>query len=460
MAQPPLAVIVLAAGQGSRMKSALPKVLHPVAGRPMVGHVIAAAEALAPARIVVVVAPGMESVAAAVQPHAVAIQDRPLGTAHAVRAAESALEAELAAGADVLVLYGDGPLISPATLRAMLAERRRPGGPAFVWLGVRPPDPTGYGRLVLRDGQLQRIVEEKDATPEERALGLVWGGLVAGEGRRLFELAARIDDNNAKREFYLTALVGIGNAAGAPSGVVESGFDEVRGVNSRQELAEAEAIAQQRLRRRALAEGATLVAPETVFLSWDTRLGRDVTIEPHVVFGPGVTVEDGVEIRAFCHLAGVTIRQGAIVGPFARLRPGSEVGEGAHVGNFVELKAATLGKGAKANHLAYVGDASVGAGANIGAGTITANYDGVMKHRTEIGAGAAIGSNSVLVAPVTVGEGAVVGAGSTITQSVPADAIVTTRAPMTVTERSAGRYRARLKALKDEKAGKAEKERK
>jgi len=451
MAQPPLAVIVLAAGQGSRMKSALPKVLHPVAGRPMVNHVIAAAEALEPARIVVVVAPGMEQVAAAVRPHATAIQQRPLGTAHAVRAAEPALAAELAGGADVLVLYGDGPLISPATLEAMLAERRRPGGPAFVWLGVRPPDPTGYGRLVLRDGSLARIVEEKDATPEERAIGLVWGGLVAGEGRRLFELAARIDDDNAKREFYLTALVGVGNAAGAASGVVESGFDEVRGVNSRQELAEAEAIIQQRLRRRAMAEGATLVAPETVFLCWDTKLGRDVTVEPHVIFGPGVTVEDGVEIRGFSHLAGVTIRGGAVVGPFARLRPGSEVGEGAHVGNFVELKAATLGKGAKANHLAYVGDASVGAGANIGAGTITANYDGVMKHRTEIGADASIGSNTVLVAPVSVGEGAIVGAGSTITQSVPADAIVATRAPATVTERSAGRYRARLKALKAEK---------
>jgi bifunctional UDP-N-acetylglucosamine pyrophosphorylase/glucosamine-1-phosphate N-acetyltransferase len=444
-------VIVLAAGQGTRMKSALPKVLHPVAGRPMINHVLAAAEALDPARIVVVVAPGMESVAAAVAPHATAIQDKPLGTAHAVLAARDALRAELAAGADVLVLYGDGPLISPGTLGAMLAERRRSGGPAFVWLGVRPPDPTGYGRLVMQDGHLARIVEEKDASPEERAVALVWGGLVAGAGPALFELAAKIDDNNAKREFYLTSLVGIGNAAGAPSGVVETAFDEVRGVNSRQELAEAEAILQQRLRRRAMAEGATLVAPETVFLSWDTVLGRDVTIEPHVVFGPGVTVEDGVVIRAFCHLVGVTVRGGAQVGPFARLRPGSEVGEGAHVGNFVELKAARLGAGAKANHLAYVGDASVGAGANIGAGTITANYDGVMKHRTEIGAGAAIGSNTVLVAPVTVGEGAVVGAGSTITQAVPADAIVATRAPMTVTERSAARYRARLKAIKAEK---------
>ncbi len=451
MTSAPLAVIVLAAGQGTRMKSALPKVLHPVAGRPMINHVLAAAEALDPARIVVVVAPGMESVAAAVAPHATAIQDRPLGTAHAVLAARDALAAELAAGADVLVLYADGPLISPETLQAMLAERRRPGGPAFVWLGVRPPDPTGYGRLVMQDGRLQRIVEEKDASAEERRIGLIWGGLVAGAGPALFDLAARIDDNNAKREFYLTSLVALGNVNGAPSGAVETAFDEVRGVNSRQELAEAEAIFQQRLRRKAMTEGATLRAPETVYLSWDTKLGRDVTIEPHVVFGPSVIVEDGVEIRAFCHLTGVIIRSGAQIGPFARLRPGSVVGEGAHVGNFVELKSTQLGAGAKANHLAYVGDATVGAGANIGAGTITANYDGVMKHRTEIGANVAIGSNSVLVAPVSIGEGAVVGAGSTITQSVPADAIVATRAPMTVTERSAGRYKARLKALKAEK---------
>lgn len=451
MSTAPLAVIVLAAGQGTRMKSALPKVLHPVAGRPMINHVLAAAEALDPARIVVVVAPGMESVAAAVAPHATAIQEKPLGTAHAVLAARAALQAELAAGANVLVLYGDGPLILPETLNAMLAERRRPGGPAFVWLGVRPPDPTGYGRLLMDGEQLQRIVEEKDASAEQRRVGLVWGGLIAGAGPALFDLAARIDDNNAKREFYLTSLVALGNAAGAASGVVETDFEEVCPANSRQELAEAEALFQQRLRRRAMAEGATLVAPETVFLSWDTVLGRDVTIEPHVVFGPGVTVEDGVVIRAFCHLVGVTIRGGAQIGPFARLRPGSEVGEGAHVGNFVELKATQLGAGAKANHLAYVGDASVGPGANIGAGTITANYDGVMKHRTEIGPNVAIGSNTVLVAPVTVGEGAVVGAGSTITQSVPADAIVATRAPMTVTERSAARYKARLKAIKAEK---------
>lgn len=451
MTQQDLAVIILAAGQGTRMKSALPKVLHPVAGRPMLKHVIAAAEALAPARIVVVVAPGMESVAAAAAPHAVAIQTRPLGTAHAVLAAREALAAEVQAGADVLVLYGDGPLISPETLRAMLVERRRPGGPAFVWLGVRPPDPTGYGRLVQEQGALARIVEEKDASAEERALGLVWGGLVAGEGRRFFELAARIDDDNAKREFYLTALVGIGRAAGAASGVVESAFDEVRGVNSRAELAEAEAIFQQRLRRYWMDAGVTFTAPETVYLSWDTLLARDVTVEPHVFFAPGVTVEEGVEIRAYSHLAGVTVRRGAILGPFARLRPGSEVGEGAHVGNFVELKAAQLGAGAKANHLTYLGDATVGAAANIGAGTITANYDGVMKHRTEIGAGVSIGSNSVLVAPVTLGAGAVVGAGSVITQPIPEDAIAATRAPLTVTERSAARYKARLKAIKAEK---------
>jgi len=449
--QRPLVVVVLAAGQGTRMKSDLPKVLHEVGGRPMIAHVLAAAEALRPHRILVVVGPGMEDVAAAVQPHATAIQQEALGTAHAVLAAESAVAPEIAAGADLLVLYGDGPLISPVTLEALLAPLRQSEPPAFAWLGVRPPDPTGYGRLVMQGGSLDRIVEEKDATPEERAVPLVWGGLVAGAGRRFFELARRIDNRNAKREYYLTALVALGNAEAAPSVVVESAFDEVRGINSRGELAEAEAIFQQRRRRAAMAEGATLVAPETVFFSWDTRLGRDVTVEPNVIFGSGVTLEDGVIVRGFSHLAGVVVRRGAIVGPFARLRPGSEVGEGAHVGNFVDLKAANLGKGAKANHLSYVGDADVGAGANIGAGTITANYDGVMKHRTAIGAGSSIGSNAVLVAPVAVGDGAIVGAGATITQDVPADAIVATRAPLTVTERSAARYRARLKRMKAER---------
>lgn len=432
------------------MKSALPKVLHEVGGRPMIGHVLAAAEALNPARVVVVVGPGMESVAQAVAPHATALQQLPLGTAHAVLAAEATVADLIAQGARVLILYGDGPLISPATLRALTAADA-----PFAWLGVRPPDPTGYGRLIVEAGELRRIVEEKDASAGERKVGLVWGGLLAGDGQALFDLARRIDNDNAKREYYLTALVALGRAAGQRSVVIESGFDEVRGVNSRAELAEAEAIFQQRRRRDVMEGGATLIAPETVFLSWDTVLAPDVTVEPNVVFGPGVSVARGATIRAFSHLAGVAVEADAIVGPFARLRPGSRVGEGAHVGNFVELKAATLGAGAKANHLSYIGDASVGAKANIGAGTITANYDGVMKHRTEIGAGASIGSNAVLVAPVTVGEGAIVGAGTTVTEAVPDDAIAVARPPLTVSQRSAERHRARLKRIKAEKEGKA-----
>jgi len=446
----PLAVIVLAAGQGTRMKSALPKVLHQVGGRSMIGHVLAAAEALDPARIVVVVGPGMESVAAAVAPHPTAIQAEPLGTAHAVLAAEAAVADLVAQGARVLILYGDGALIQPATLRALTAAVDRA---PFAWLGARPADPTGYGRLIVEDGELARIVEEKDASAEERKVGLIWGGLLAGEGRALFDLARRIDANNAKHEFYLTSLVALGRAAGQRSVVVESDFDEVRPANTRAELAETEAAFQHRRRREAMEAGATLVAPETVFLSWDTVLAPDVVVEPHVIFGPGVSVAPGATIRGFSHLAGVTVEAGAIVGPFARLRPGSRVGEGAHVGNFVELKAATLGAGAKANHLSYIGDATVGARANVGAGTITANYDGVMKHRTEIGAGASIGSNAVLVAPVSVGEGAIVGAGTTVTTDVAADAIAVARPQLSVSQRSAERHRARLKRIKAEKEG-------
>ena len=323
----------------------------------------------------------------------------------------------------------------------------------FAWLGARPSDPTGYGRLIVENGELTRIVEEKDASPQERKVGLIWGGLLAGEGGALFELARRIDDNNAKREFYLTSLVALGRGAGQRSVVVESDFDEVRPANTRAELAETEAAFQHRRRREVMEAGATLIAPETVFFSWDTALAPDVTVEPNVVFGPGVTVARGAVIRAFSHLAGVAVDAEAIVGPFARLRPGSRVGEGAHVGNFVELKAATLGAGAKANHLSYIGDATVGAKANIGAGTITANYDGVMKHRTEIGAGASIGSNAVLVAPVSVGDGAIVGAGTTITEPVPDDAVAVARAPLSVSQRSAERHRARLKRIKAEKEG-------
>ncbi len=447
-AERPLAIVILAAGQGTRMKSALPKVLHPIAGRAMIRQVLAVAESLQPAKIVTVVAPGMAEVEAAVAPHPTAVQERALGTAHALLAAAGALAPELAAGADVLVLYGDGPLITRPTLEAMLDLRRRDEPPAFVWLGVRPPDPTGYGRMIRSEGRLQRIVEEKDASDEERREGLIWGGLLAGDGRRLFELTARIDNRNVKGEYYLTGLAELGNEAGAHSAICESALEEVLGVNSRGELAAAEAILQGRLRQAAMANGVTLTAPDTVTFSWDTEVAADVTVEPNVIFGPGVRVETGVTIRGFSHLEGVSIAAGAIVGPFARLRPGSRIGEGAHIGNFVEVKASEIEAGAKANHLSYIGDAHVGAGANIGAGTITANYNGVYKSRTEIGRGASTGSNSVLVAPVRLGDEAILGAGSVLTEDVEADAIATTRAPLDLRPRSAGRYRARLKRLK------------
>ncbi len=444
----PLAVVVLAAGAGTRMKSALPKVLHPVAGRPMIGHVLAVAESLAPAKIVTVIAPGMDAVAKAVAPHPVAVQSEPLGTAHALLAARDALAPELAAGADVLVLYGDGPLITAETLSRMLEARRGASPPAFVWLGVRMSDPTGYGRLILEEGVLARIVEEKDATQAEKAVDLIWGGLLAGDGKLLFKLAAEIDNRNAKGEYYLTSLVRLGRASLAASTIVECGFEEVLGINSRSELAQAEAHVQGRLRQRAMAGGATLVQPESVTFSWDTVLGRDVTVEPHVIFGPGVEVEEGVTIHGFSHLADVRIGRGTTVGPFARLRGGASLGEDVRIGNFVELKAVEMGDGAKAAHLTYLGDAGVGPKANIGAGTITANYNGVYKSRTEIGAGASTGSNSVLIAPATLGAGAIVGAGSVVSGDLPADAIATTRAPLDLRQDKAARYRARLKKEK------------
>jgi len=447
----PLVVVVLAAGKGTRMRSALPKVLHPLAGRPMLGHVLAAAEALEPTRIVVVVGPDMPEVAEAAAPHAVAIQAEQRGTADAVAAARSLAEPALGEDGELLVLYGDGPLITPETLQRMRAARAGAGAPAFVWLGFRPPDPTGYGRL-LRDGSddLTAIVEEKDATPDQRRVDLCWGGLMLGEGAALFRLLPRIDDDNAKREFYLTALVALGRGEGLRAGVVECDAEEVRGVNSRVELAEAEAILQRRLRRAAMEAGVGMAAPETVFLSWDTQLAPDVTLEPHVVFGPGVRVERGARILAFSHLEGALVGEGARIGPFARLRPGTRIGAGAHVGNFVEMKATDFGAGAKANHLSYLGDSAVGPGSNIGAGTITVNYDGFVKSRTTIGAGVFVGSNSSLVAPLTLGEGAVVAAGSTIVEDVPADGLAIARAPQTLREGAAARRRERKRKTRKE----------
>ncbi|ACI98997.1 bifunctional UDP-N-acetylglucosamine diphosphorylase/glucosamine-1-phosphate N-acetyltransferase GlmU [Rhodospirillum centenum] len=446
-----LACVVLAAGKGTRMKSDLPKVLHPLAGVPMVRHVVDAAASLGPERIVVVVGPGMDSVAAAVAPHPTVVQQRQQGTADALAAALPLLEGF---DGDVLVLYGDTPLIRAETLARLAEARRTPVGaagtdPAVVVLGMRPDDPGAYGRLVLdADGGLARIVEYLDATPEERALDLCNAGLMALDGGRLRAIMERIGNENAKGEYYLTDAVAVARAFGWTCAVVEGATEEALGVNSRAELAALEGLMQDRLRRAAMAAGATLVDPATVWFAADTRLGRDVTVGQNVVFGPGVTVEDGVEILPFCHLTGVTIRRGAIVGPFARMRPGSEIGEGAHIGNFVEVKGSRVGPGAKANHLAYLGDTDVGAKSNIGAGTITCNYDGFLKHRTAIGAGVFVGSNSTLVAPLRIGDGAFIAGGSVITTEVPADALAFGRTRQVVKEAWAVSYRARKQAEK------------
>ena len=444
----PLAVIVLAAGKGTRMRSALPKVLHKVAGRSMVGHVIAAAEALGAERVVVVVAPGMDDVAASVKPHVTAIQHQQSGTADAVKAAREALAGF---AGDVMILYGDCPLIQADTLARMRAERR---DEAVTVLGIRVPPPTAYGRLVLgSDGTLERIVETLDATEAERRIDLCNTGIMLIDGSKLFGLLDSIGNANAKGEYYLTDIVEMARKAGSACRVVEAPEEEALGVNSRSELAVAEAKMQARLRAKAMDEGATLIDPATVFLSFDTKLGRDVTVEPNVFFGPGVKIGDGVEIRAFSHIEKAEVETGAIIGPYARLRPGASIGEGAHIGNFVEIKNARIDNGAKANHLSYIGDADVGAGANIGAGTITCNYDGFGKYRTQIGAGAFIGSDTTLVAPVKVGAGAFTGAGSTITEDIPDDALAVARGRQAVKPGWAAEFRAKQKARKAKAQG-------
>jgi bifunctional UDP-N-acetylglucosamine pyrophosphorylase/glucosamine-1-phosphate N-acetyltransferase len=443
MTDRPLAVVVLAAGKGTRMRSDRPKVLHPVAGRPMLAHVLAAAEALSPEKVVLVLAPGMDAVAKAAHPHTVAIQEAQHGTADAVKAARGALAGF---GGDVLVLYGDCPLIRGETLARMRRERL---DEAVTVLGIRVQGPSAYGRLILgADGTLDRIVETLDAKPEE-LVDLCNSGVMLIDGKHLFPLLDAIGSSNAKGEYYLTDIVGEARRKGLTARVVEAPAVEALGVNSRAELAEAEAQMQARLRASAMEKGATLIDPSTVWLSFDTKLGRDVTVGPNVFFGPGVTIADRVEIRAFCHLEGAEVAEDAIIGPFARLRPGARIGAGAHVGNFVEVKNARLDAGAKANHLAYLGDAEIGAGANIGAGTITCNYDGFNKHRTIVGAGAFIGSDTTLVAPVKVGAGAFVGAGSTVTDDVPDDALAIARGRQSVKLGWARAFRAGRTKKKD-----------
>lgn len=441
----PLAVIILAAGQGTRMKSALHKVLHPVAGRPMLLHLLASVSQLAPERQVVVVGAGREQVEKAVAGTGavIAVQDRQLGTGHAVAQAHDALAGF---AGDVLILYGDVPLVSAATMRAMLDRLSRGDEPRAVVLGFRPDDTAAYGRIIA-DGQgiIEKMVEYKDASEAERAVTLCNSGLMAVRSTDLFILLDRIGNDNAAGEYYLPDIVML---PGATSAVIETEAWEVAGINSRIELAGVEAMWQARRRIEAMRDGVTLVAPETVFFSHDTELGRDVVVEPNVVFGPGVMVADDVTIHAFSHLEGARVESGAEIGPYARLRPGAEIGPKAKVGNFVEIKKATLGEGAKANHLSYIGDASVGAGANIGAGTITCNYDGYFKYRTEIGAGAFIGSNSALVAPATIGDGAIVAAGSVVTQAVEADSLCLVRPEQVGKAGWAAAFRARMKAKK------------
>jgi bifunctional UDP-N-acetylglucosamine pyrophosphorylase/glucosamine-1-phosphate N-acetyltransferase len=448
MSQSPFAAVILAAGSGTRMKSAIPKVMHPIAGRPMIAYPLEALRPLSPAATHVVTGPRMESVAAIVAPAESVVQDPPLGTGDAVRTAMRALHGRLAPQGpieDVLVLYGDTPFLATETLSRLLTERCRTGA-AVVVSGMRPAEPGPYGRFVLAsDGALERIVEAADAGPEEQAIGLVNGGIMVIEASRLAEFLDALDSDNAKREFYLTDVVAIARRKGLACRAVELPAEELLGVNTRAELAEAEALMQRRLRRAAMDSGVTMIAPQTVFLSADTRLGRDVVVEPNVTFGPGVRVGERARICSFSYLEGAAVGAGARVGPFARLRPGAVLEEEVHVGNFVEVKAARLGAGAKANHLSYIGDSEIGARTNIGAGTITCNYDGVNKSRTIIGEGAFIGSNTALVAPVTVGDRAIIAAGSVIVRDVPADALSIARGQQVDKPGRATEIRARLR---------------
>lgn len=422
----PMAVIILAAGKGTRMRSELPKVMHKIAGESMISHVLHTASSLTPEQIVVVLGSGMDQVAAESASKGKVIcvvQPEQLGTADAVGHARTVLKDFKGR---IAIIYGDTPLITPAIIDSALREL---DSNSVVAIGMRPHNPAGYGRLVVdkKSGELIEIIEHKDASESQREINLCNSGIMAVRSDCLWKLLDLVGNNNASGEFYLTDLVRLARKSGLACGVVEGSADALSGVNSRAELAKAEAIFQNRQRQRVMEEGATLVAPETVFLSRDTRLGRDVTIHPNVIFGRGVVVEDGAEIKSFSHLEECVVGKSAIIGPFARLRPGAVLERGAHIGNFVEVKNSTIGTGAKINHLSYVGDSTVGRAANIGAGTITCNYDGFTKSSTTIGDYAFIGSNTALVAPVHIGEGAIVGAGSVIVEDVPADAMALSR---------------------------------
>ncbi|MGE3692834.1 MAG: bifunctional UDP-N-acetylglucosamine diphosphorylase/glucosamine-1-phosphate N-acetyltransferase GlmU [Novosphingobium sp.] len=448
----PLAIVVLAAGKGTRMKSGTHKVLHKIAGRPMIEHLLASAAELAPERQVVVCGHGREQIEAALGNRAaIAVQEPQLGTAHAVQQAESALSGFKG---DVLVLYADVPFVSAATMRAMVERLHGEDEPAAVVLGFEPEDTLQYGRVIADGDSVVKMVEHKDASMAERACRLCNSGLMAVRSADLFNLLTRVGNDNAQGEYYLPDVVNIALGDGRACAVVTTDDPgEVAGINSRSELAEAEARWQQRRRRAAMDEGATLIAPETVWFAWDTQLGRDVLIEPNVYFGPGVSIADNVTIRANCHIEGARLASGVEVGPFARLRPGAVLEEKSKVGNFVELKKSVLGKGAKANHLSYIGDAEVGAGANIGAGTITCNYDGYFKYKTVIGERAFIGSNSALIAPVKIGADAIVGAGSAVSRDVADGELRLVRAEQLVKPGWADRFHDAMKKKKAEKAG-------
>jgi bifunctional UDP-N-acetylglucosamine pyrophosphorylase/glucosamine-1-phosphate N-acetyltransferase len=450
MGETSLYVVVLAAGMGTRMKSSRAKVLHPVGNKAMLGHVLDLASSIGASGCSVVVGPEMDEVRALIQsemPEAsIFEQTERLGTAHAVLAAKEALQT-LKAGY-VLVLYGDTPLMTKAALEGLINELEK--GAAVGVLGFDAVNPTGYGRLIRSDeGGLEAIVEEKDASDEQRRITICNSGVMGFKAAHMLPFLDQISNDNANGEYYLTDAVHLARQAGHSAIVSLCDEDDVLGVNDRVQLSEAEAIFQRRAREAAQRNGATLIAPETVFFSADTKIGLDVLIEPNVFFGPGVTVADNVTIHGFSHLEGANLSEGVVIGPYARLRPGAELMAGAKVGNFCEVKKAHIGAGAKVNHLTYIGDAEVGANANIGAGTITCNYDGFFKHKTIIGEGCFVGSNSSLIAPVTLGAGSYIGSGSVISEGVPEDALVVTRAKARMMERWAARYRRSQQRKKD-----------
>ncbi|NBT31393.1 MAG: bifunctional UDP-N-acetylglucosamine diphosphorylase/glucosamine-1-phosphate N-acetyltransferase GlmU [Rhodobacteraceae bacterium] len=446
-----IALVILAAGQGTRMNSDLPKVMHKIAGAPMVVHAMKSGDSLFPDRVVVVAGHGAEMVGKAAQdwnPDAiVAVQTEQLGTAHAVAQAAPALDGF---SGNVVVLYGDTPFITPETLEAMIAAR---ADHAIVVLGFDAADPGRYGRLITSGDILTEIVEFKDATEDQRAITLCNSGVVCADAETLLSLVAEVGNNNASGEYYLTDIVALAAKRGLTSTVVRCPEAETMGINTRAQLAQAEALFQTRARASAMEDGVALQDPDSVFFAHDTVIGRDTVIEPNIVFGPGVTIESGATIRAFSHLEGCHVSRGAIVGPFARLRPGAELAEDVHVGNFVEIKNATIDEGAKVNHLTYIGDASVGKKTNIGAGTITCNYDGVFKHKTTIGEGVFIGSNTMLVAPVTVGDRAMTASGAVITKNIPAGALAVARADQVNKDGLGQRLMNKLRAKKAAQKG-------